>query len=55
MKCEQCGAETDPASYELHDYCAECGRNLCLECMEKGCCDNIPALSGMAADEGNDE
>jgi hypothetical protein len=36
MKCERCGRGT--AGFELHDFCAECGKNLC---------GNVPAKSGM--------
>ena len=45
MNCEKCGKATK--GYELHDYCAVCSRNLCADCMAKGHCGNIPALSGM--------
>jgi hypothetical protein len=45
MKCERCGKETE--GFELHDYCAECGTNLCEHCMEHGCCGNAPATSGV--------
>jgi hypothetical protein len=48
MKCERCHACT--TGYNLHDYCGVCGRNLCDACMIKGCCKNVPALSGMGAD-----
>jgi hypothetical protein len=45
MKCERCGKGTE--GFELHDFCAVCGKNLCEGCMEKGCCGNVPASSGM--------
>ncbi len=45
MECERCGARSD--GYQLHDYCSECGKNLCEDCMEQGCCGNVPAISGM--------
>lgn len=46
--CERCGKSLD--NYELTDYCAECNKNLCDDCMKKGCCGNIPAKSGMEND-----
>jgi hypothetical protein len=49
--CERCGKQSDPASYELMDYCAECSRNLCDDCMAKGCCGQVPATSGTEAAE----
>ncbi len=55
--CERCGAQSPAArgnSYKLHDYCAVCGANLCTECMAKGHCGNVPALSGMADDDSDD-
>ena len=52
MKCERCGKGTQ--GYDLFDYCANCSRNLCAGCMEKGCCGQIPAASGMEADDMND-
>lgn len=48
-KCETCRKKIDFPS----DYCAECGKNLCDECMKKGCCGSVPAKSG--ADEDNIE
>ena len=48
--CERCGAKAS-GEYELFDYCAQCSRNLCDACMEKGCCGHKPAKSGMAADD----
>lgn len=54
MKCEKCGAKNDPQSYDLFDYCANCSKNLCPECMGKGCCGKVPADSGMQADHGDD-
>lgn len=50
MKCERCGRS--PKGYELFDYCAECSRNLCGDCMAQGCCGNVPATSGQSADHG---
>lgn len=52
MKCERCGQSVPADSYELFDYCADCCKNLCEECMEKGCCGNVPATSGSEADNG---
>jgi hypothetical protein len=55
-ECERCHARTNPKSYELYDYCAVCSKNLCPACMAKGCCGNVPALSGAADDaEADDE
>jgi hypothetical protein len=51
-KCERCGAKPDGCG---HDYCAECGRNLCPACMAAGCCGHKPALSGVTADHGDEE
>lgn len=48
--CEGCEATTDPDSYDLFDYCFICSRNLCDECMKKGCCGHQPALSGFDED-----
>lgn len=47
--CESCGAKPK-GEYELLDYCAICGRELCGACMAKGCCGHVPAKSGMAED-----
>lgn len=49
-KCEQCGAKPK-GEYELLDYCANCSKDLCPACMEKGCCKKVPAESGLAADD----
>jgi hypothetical protein len=48
-KCEKCGAK--PVGYNLFDYCANCSRDLCAECMEKGCCGRVPAESGAIEDD----
>lgn len=50
QKCERCGATAK--GYDLVDYCAECGKNLCDGCMEKGCCGHTPARSGTEEDHG---
>lgn len=55
MECERCQAKPPAGSFELFDYCAECGKNLCADCMEKGCCGETPAASGMADDEEDDD
>jgi hypothetical protein len=55
MKCERCNKPTPPNSFELHDYCAVCSKNLCESCMAEGCCGNVPAKSGQADDHGGDE
>jgi len=49
MNCEKCGAA--PKGFDLFDYCAECSRNLCPDCMAKGCCGHVPALSGTEHDD----
>lgn len=38
-------------SFDLIDFCAVCGTNLCDNCMEGGCCGRVPAISGTEADE----
>lgn len=48
MKCERCGASVK--GWDLLDYCANCSKNLCESCMGKGCCGNVPAISGSAVD-----
>lgn len=48
-KCERCGIA--PQGDGLHDYCSVCSKNLCDECMAKGHCGNVPAKSGMEADD----
>lgn len=54
MKCENCSVSTNPNTYELHDYCAVCGKNLCKKCMAAGHCGNVPALSGNEADNADE-
>jgi hypothetical protein len=56
-KCERCGGKGEriksgPFAGQYHglDYCAECSKDLCPACMEKGCCGNVPAKSGTADD-----
>ncbi len=56
-KCERCGGQgerikTGPftGSYHALDYCALCSKDLCQECMAKGCCKKVPAVSGMESD-----
>jgi len=53
VKCECCGKKT--CGFDLHDYCARCGKTLCTECMTHGCCGRVPAESGMAEDHGGDD
>ena len=53
MTCERCGKGTE--GFGLHDYCAECGKNLCEDCMAGGCCGFVPARSGMDGDGLNDD
>lgn len=56
--CERCGrsarmvmiADTKMQTREYFDYCAECSKNLCPECMAGGCCGITPAPSGSDAD-----
>ena len=47
-KCERCGAKAP--GFDLHDYCGECGKNLCNACMAAGCCGQVPVVSGMERD-----
>lgn len=49
-ECERCPATISGDNYQLFDYCVECSKNLCNDCMGNGCCGNVPALSGMEAD-----
>lgn len=45
FECEGCGTK---AQYpDIHDFCANCSRNLCDACMAKGCCGSVPAASGL--------
>lgn len=56
--CERCGAirpSPDASPFADLDYCAECSRNLCDACMEKGCCGHVPALSGVETDYPDEE
>lgn len=55
--CERCKAKNTWKDEQgrIHvsdftDYCAKCGKNLCADCMAKGCCGNVPALSGQEDD-----
>jgi hypothetical protein len=48
--CEKCGKFV---GFVHLDYCAECSRDLCEDCMKKGCCGHVPALSGTR--EGEEE
>lgn len=48
MKCERCNQSA--TGYNLFDYCAKCSKNLCSKCMGGGCCDSVPAKSGMDLD-----
>lgn len=48
--CERCGASPE-GEYGLLDYCAHCSKDLCDNCMSKGCCGHVPAESGMESDE----
>ena len=61
-KCERCGSRgeritTGPfaGSYHSLDYCAVCSKDLCPKCMAEGCCGNVPAKSGQAEDNADDE
>jgi hypothetical protein len=58
-KCERCGAarpapDRDDRNIDSFDYCAVCAKNLCDACMQAGCCENVPARSGMHEDFGED-
>lgn len=46
--CERCGES--PSGFDLLDYCGVCFKDLCDECMDEGCCNNIPAISGTQQD-----
>lgn len=53
-ECERCGASKpspNSGSYDLFDYCNECSKDLCDECMAQGCCGHVPAISGSGADD----
>lgn len=52
-KCERCGKPDTwvddrgrTHTSDFTDFCAVCSKNLCKECMAKGCCGNTPAKSG---------
>lgn len=56
--CENCKKRAGSGGrMGLHDFCAACGKNLCDDCMKKGCCGNVPARSGLMeeADQLPDE
>lgn len=62
IRCERCGASAPPLTTgpfagtpDTLDYCAECGKNLCDRCMQEGCCDDVPARSGLFEDGGDEE
>lgn len=48
MKCERCRKKA--SGFNLNDYCAECSKNLCDDCMRKGCCGHVPTISGSGKD-----
>ena len=48
-KCERCGAYPK-GKYGLLDYCLICSKDLCDDCMAKGCCGHVPAKSGTEVD-----
>lgn len=50
--CERCGKHVGFCEI---DYCPTCSKDLCDECMAKGCCGKVPCPSGMEEDLGNDE
>jgi hypothetical protein len=50
--CERCGKSAGDG-YDLWDYRRECGKDLCEDCMAKGCCGFTPALSGMEPEDEN--
>jgi len=52
--CERCGA-SPKGPYGLLDFCRECSRDLCDDCMTKGCCGHVPALSGNSEFGGEEE
>ena len=53
MECERCHKRAE--GYDLFDYCALCGKNLCPKCMEAGCCGVVPAKSGEENDYREDQ
>lgn len=55
--CERCGRKPPVVgdSFELNDYCGLCMKTLCAACMKKGCCGEIPAISGTELDFGGDD
>jgi len=48
--CDRCDRTPVANPYALYDYCANCQRTLCDQCMADGCCGYRPALSGMTAE-----
>jgi hypothetical protein len=53
-RCERCNAKAQGA-YGILDYCAHCSKDLCDDCMAKGCCGHVPADSGEKADGSSEE
>lgn len=56
--CERCGGQnffTDENGRSVPmvclPYCVECSKDLCDECMKRGCCGNVPAINGDEDDE----
>lgn len=47
-KCERCGKYV---GFGVIDYCVNCSKDLCPECMAGGCCGHVPAESGHEADD----
>jgi len=45
--CKACGEVPGPKALALYDFCGVCGKDLCQDCMMKGCCDITPAESGL--------
>ena len=52
MKCERCGKRAE--GYDLHDYCAVCGKNLCEACMHAGRCADADGKKHQPANHGEE-
>jgi hypothetical protein len=50
-ECERCGKFVGLLNT---DYCAHCSKDLCNDCMAKGCCGHFPAESGSLRDYRQD-
>lgn len=50
--CERCGRL--PEVGELFDFCYVCTDDLCPTCFSLGCCDRVPAVSGLVLGQLDD-